>query len=73
MNLDTQFKLKNNPVYIKYLRENSYWYKLLNREPTSFKSFEEELKLNYKLRPSDRLSQALDYIEMFETIMSTLK
>lgn len=73
MNLDTQFKLKNNPLYIKYLRENSYWYKLLNREPNSFKLFEEELKLNYKLRPSDRLSQALDYIEMFETIMSTLK
>ena len=73
MNLDTQFKLKTNPIYIKYLRENSYWYKLLNREPNSFKSFEEELKLNYKLRPSDRLSQALDYIEMFETIMSTLK
>lgn len=73
MNLDTQFKLKGNPLYIKYLRENSYWYKLLNREPNSFKIFEEELKLNYKLRPSDKLSQALDYIEMFETIMSTLK
>lgn len=73
MNLDTQFKLKNNPLYIKYLRENSHWYKVLNREPNSFKLFEEELKVNYKLRPSDRLSQALDYIEMFETIMSTLK
>lgn len=73
MNLDTQFKLKNNPLYIKYLRENSHWYKALNREPNSFKLFEEELKVNYKLRPSDRLSQALDYIEMFETIMSTLK
>lgn len=73
MNLDIQFKLKNNPLYIKYLRENSHWYKVLNREPNSFKLFEEELKVNYKLRPSDRLSQALDYIEMFETIMSTLK
>lgn len=73
MNLDMQFKLKNNPLYIKYLRENSHWYKVLNREPNSFKLFEEELKVNYKLRPSDRLSQALDYIEMFETIMSTLK
>ena len=73
MNLDTQFKLKSNPLYIKYLRENSYWYKLLNREPNSFKIFEEELKINYKLRPSDRVSKALDYIEMFETIMSTLK
>ena len=73
MNLDTQFKLKNNPLYIKYLRENSYWYKMLNREPNSFKNFEEEVKTNYKLRPSDRINQALEYVEMFETIMSTLK
>lgn len=73
MNLDTQFKLKSNPLYIKYLRENSYWYKILNREPNSFINFEEEVKINYKLRPSDRISQALDYIEMIETIMSTLK
>lgn len=73
MNLNTQFKLKNNPLYIKYLRENSHWYKTLNREPNSFKFFEEEVKINYKLRPEDRISQALDYIEMIETIMSTLK
>ena len=73
MNLETQFKLKNNPLYIKYLRENSYWYKMLNREPNSFKNFEEEVKINYKLRPEDRISQALDYIEMIETVMSTLK
>ena len=73
MNLDTQLKLKNNPLYLKYLRENSYWYKMLNRDPNSFKNFEEEVKINYKLRPSDRISQALDYIEMLETIMSTLK
>ena len=73
MNLNTQFKLKNNPLYIKYLRENSYWYKILNREPSSFKRFEEEVKINYKLRPEDRLSKTLEYIEMLETIMSTFK
>lgn len=73
MNLDTQFKLKKNPLNIKYLRENSYWYKILNREPDSFKNFEEEVKVGYKLRPTDRLSKALEYIDIFETIISTLK
>lgn len=73
MNLETQFKLKNNPLYIKYLRENSFWYKTLNREPNSFRAFEEEVKINYKLRPTDRISKALDYMEMIETIMATLK
>lgn len=73
MNLDTQFKLKNNPLYLKYLRENSNWYKVLNREPNSFKFFEEEAKANYKLRPTDRISKVLEYVEMMESIMSTLK
>jgi len=73
MNLNIQFKLKNNPLYIKYLRENSYWYKILNREPNLFKNFEEEVKINYKLRPEDRISKTLDYIEMLEMVMSSLK
>ena len=73
MNLETQFKLKNNPLNIRYLRENSHWYKVLNREPNSFKSFEEEVKIGYKLRPTDRISKALEYIDIFETIISTLK
>ena len=33
MNLETQFKIKNNPMLQKYIRENSYWYKILNRNP----------------------------------------
>ena len=33
MNLETQFKLKNNSLLQKYIRENSYWYKILNRNP----------------------------------------
>lgn len=73
MNLDTQFKLKTNPLYIRYLRENSNWYKLLNRDPENFKTFEEEVKVNYKLRPTDRLNKAFEYIDMIEAIMSTLK
>ena len=31
MSLDIQFKLRENPDYLKYLRENSWWYKVLNR------------------------------------------
>ena len=40
MTLELQFKIKNNPYYLKYLRENSIWYKKLNREPETFKIFE---------------------------------
>ena len=72
MTLDTQFKIKSNPVYIKYLHENSHWYKILNRDPNMFKTFVEEVKTNYKLRVSDRLDRALSTFEMLSTIISTL-
>ena len=72
MTLDTQFKLKSNPLYIKYLHENSNWYKILNRDPAMFKEFVEEMKTNYKLRPSDKLDRALSTFEMISTIISTL-
>lgn len=72
MTLETQFKLKSNPLYIKYLHENSHWYKVLNRDQEMFNEFVEELKTNYKLRPSDRLDRALSTFEMLSTIISTL-
>ena len=59
MTLDVQFKLKSNPLFIKYLHENSYWYKILNRDPDMFNVFVEEVKKNYKLRTSDKINEAI--------------
>ena len=73
MTLDVQFKLKSNPLFIKYLHENSYWYKILNRDPDMFNTFVEEVKKNYKLRTSDRINEALSTFEMISTIFSSLK
>jgi hypothetical protein len=73
MILDIQFKLKSNPNYIKYLRENSYWYKILTRNPSMFREFINEVKVNYKLRPIDKINNALSTIEMMQTIISTMK
>ncbi|MBR6690054.1 MAG: hypothetical protein IKL65_01825 [Bacilli bacterium] len=72
MTLETQFKIKSNPLYIKYLHENSHWYKTLNRNPELFDLFVEELKTNYKLRPSDKLNKALSTFEMVSAIISSL-
>jgi len=72
MTLELQFKLKSNPLYIRYLHENSHWYKILNREPEMFNNFVEEMKTNYKLRPSDRLNKALSTFEMVSAIISSL-
>lgn len=73
MNLDIQFKLKSNPNYIRYLRENSIWYKELNRNPQSFNQFVEEVKDYYGLRPSYKIMKTLDNLEMITTLFNNLK
>ena len=55
MNLETQFKIKNNPMLQKYIRENSYWYKILNRNPEYINKMIEDMKTNYKLRFEDKI------------------
>lgn len=73
MNLDIQFKIKNNPRYIQYLRENSIWYKILNRNPLMFGKFEEMVKEEYRMHLSDRITKALSTIEMIQNVFSTFK
>ena len=66
-------KLKSNPLYIKYLREHSYYYKLLNRDPNLINGFIEEAKKEYKLGSIDRISKLSDYMDLFSSIVSNLK
>lgn len=73
MNLELQFKIKNNPNYKRFLRENSSWYKELNRNPSSFSLFEEKMKEVYQLRPADKFSKIVDTIDMLQTVLSTFK
>ena len=73
MTLDIQFKLKSNPLYKQYLRQHSSWNRLLTRNPNLYKNFEEEVKDFYKLRPSDRINQMLDTIELLQTFMTSFK
>lgn len=73
MSLDIQFKLKDNPDYLKYLRENSWWYKVLNRNPNEFKRFEEEVKKSLHLNRVDKIEKTLSTIEMLEKILVTFE
>ena len=73
MTLEIQFKLKNNPNYLKYLRQNSFWYKYLNRDPENYKFFAEKVKKDYKLTKADKIIRTLETIEMMEKVIATLK
>ena len=73
--MDTKIKIiiDSNPNYKRYLRTNSYWYKILNRNPEAFKDFVQDMKEKYKLTPSDRINNILNSISMLETFLDVLK
>ena len=73
MTLELQFKLKSNPLFIKYLHENSYWYKILNRNENSFFEFVEDMKVKYKLTTSDKINRTIDSIGMLQSFLEVLK
>ena len=72
MTREIQYKLLNNPNYVRYLSENSYWYKILNRT-NDFKSFENEVKNNYKLRTIDKIEKVTETLDFMGKIISMLK
>jgi hypothetical protein len=73
MTLEIQYRIKNNPNYQRFLRQNSQWYKYLNRNPAYFKNFESQVKEAYSLRLSDRISSTIKTLEILENVMSSLK
>ena len=73
MRLDVIMKIKNNENYLRYLRENSYWYKYLNRDPKALNDFVEKVKVDYRLRPVDRISDALSTLEIVSKFVSAFK
>ena len=73
MDLNTQFKLYNDSLMHRYIRENSYWYKLLNRDPLLIDKMKEEMKDKYKLTTQDKIENIGNKITMLETILKVLE
>lgn len=73
MNLNLQYRIKQDPRQLKFLRENSYWYKYLNRSELYYKDFINDMKDKYKLKPTDRINKMIESMEMFTTFLDVLK
>lgn len=72
MPLEIQFKLKENPLYIKYLRENNIWYKKLSRDPNLFNEFVNEMKAKYKLRTTDKIEKIVDTVDLVSNLFNNM-
>ena len=73
MHIDIQYRIANNPNYKRFLEENSYWYKYLNRNRLYFKDFDNSMKKQYKLTTEDRIDKMREGIDTISKIMEILR
>ena len=73
MRLDLIYKIQNNSNLHRYLRENSYWYKLLNRNPSLISKMEEDMKKAYKLTFEDKMDDLNNKINLVKGFMNIVK
>ena len=73
MSIDIIMRINNDPLQKRFLRENSYWYKYLNRNTLYYKDFINDMKNKYKLTPQDKLNKVIDNINMLNTFLEVLK
>ena len=73
MQLNVKIAILQNPDLKRYLKENSYWYKYLNRDPSYLKIMTEEMKKKYKLTPSDKLEKIKNNINIASEVLKILK
>ena len=73
MDLSVQFKLNENNLLHRYIRENSYWYKILNRNPSLISNITDEMKDKYKLHTSDKIEEIGNKISMIESILKVFE
>ena len=73
MEINLQYKIKNTKGYYEYLKDNSWWIKNLSRNPNSFNDYQNYLKDKYELRTSDKMSKAIDNIDLISSLLSAIK
>lgn len=73
MFLEVQFELKKNTEFLTYIHYNSYWYKILNREPSKIEILKKEIKQFQKQQRLEKISSALQYVELMQSIAKSLK
>ena len=55
------------------LKQNSYWFKELNRKDENYKNFVEQMKEKYHLKVTDKISDAIDNIDLISSILDSIK
>ena len=73
MQMRLLIELKKDPKMCDLLKQNSYWVKELNRSSANLKRYKDDMKVKYKLRATDKISDAIDNIDIISNVLSALK
>ena len=68
-----QKKLMEDKNFKRYILENSYHIKYLNRNPEYHKDFTRIMKEQYKERPTDKINNVVNTIDIVSSVIDTLK
>ena len=73
MQMNVLLELKKDTKMFDLLKLNSYWIKELNRDPLNLKKYKEDMKVKYRLRTTDKISDAIDNIDLISNVLGALK
>ena len=73
MQVNVLLELKKDGKIFDLLKYNSYWLKELNRDATNVKRYKDDMKVKYRLRATDKISDAIDNIDIISNVLSALK
>lgn len=68
-----QMAFRENPKSYDLLKQNSYYFKNLNRGVVDYKKFVSDMKVKYKERPTDKLESIMDNMELVSSVLNVLK
>lgn len=68
-----QMSFRENPKMFELLKQNSYYFKGLNRGVVDYKKFVSDMKVKYKERPKDKLESIMDNMELVSSVLNVLK
>ena len=73
MQMRVLLEIKKDKKMWELLKINSYWIKDLNRSSSNIKRFKDDMKVKYKLRTTDKISDAIDNIDLISNVLGALK
>lgn len=73
MELYNQIAFRENPKLYNALKDNSYYFKYLNRGVIDAKKFSQDMKILYKERTSDKIGSLVDNIDLISSVLDILK